>query len=189
MKNSGDVVVQKDLSAATASISGAITANTVYTDNWFRSKGSTGWYSEDHGGGWYMIDDQWIRAYNNKHIVTGGLIQAGAEFSSCKSRDWRFGCGTGTGDENQFGFYDTTYGLHCTIVGSDHSFRLNGEYWCNRSGASWAFGSVTGTGDAHLFSFYDVNTNLVPLSIAGATGDIYEWCQCWYYNRTNGCRK
>ncbi len=173
VKNSGDVVVQKDLSAATASISGAITANTVYTDNWFRSKGSTGWYSEDYGGGWYMIDDQWIRAYNNKNIVTGGLIQAGAEFSSCKTRDWRFGCATGTGDTNQFGFYDTQYGLHCTIVGSDHSFRLNGEYWCNRSEVSWAFGSVTGTGDAHLFSFYDVNTNLVPLSIAGATGDIY----------------
>lgn len=173
VKNSGDVVVQKDLSAATASISGAITANTAYTDNWFRSKGSTGWYSEDHGGGWYMIDDQWIRAYNNKYIFTGGIIQTGAEFSSCKTRDWRFGCGTGTGDENQFGFYDTQYGLHCTIVGSDHSFRLNGEYWCNRGGASWAFGSITGTGDAHLFSFYDVNTNLVPLSIAGATGDIY----------------
>lgn len=173
VKNSGDVVVQKDLSAATASISGAMTANTVYTDNWFRSKGSTGWYSEDHGGGWYMIDDQWIRAYNNKYIFTGGIIQTGAEFSSCKTRDWRFGCGTGTGDENQFGFYDTQYGLHCTIVGSDHSFRLNGEYWCNRGGASWAFGSITGTGDAHLFSFYDVNTNLVPLSIAGATGDIY----------------
>lgn len=122
---------------------------------------------------WYTIDKTWIRAKNNKHIYTGGLIQAGTEFSSCKTRDWRFGCGTGTGDENQFGFYDTQYGLHCTIVGSDHSFRLNGEYWCNRGGASWAFGSITGTGDAHLFSFYDVNTNLVPLSIAGATGNIY----------------
>ena len=173
VKNSGDVVVQKDLSAATASISGAITANTVYTDNWFRSKGSTGWYSEDHGGGWYMIDDQWIRAYNNKHIFTGGIIETGAEFSSCKSRDWRFGCATGTGNEDQFGFYDTQYGLHCTIVGSDHSFRLNGEYWSNRGGASWAFGSMSGTGDAHQFGFYDYNTNLIPLSIAGATGDIY----------------
>ena len=173
VKNSGDVVVQKDLSAATASISGAITANTVYTDNWLRSKGSTGWYSEDHGGGWYMIDDQWIRAYNNKHIFTGGIIETGAEFSSCKSRDWRFGCATGTGNEDQFGFYDTQYGLHCTIVGSDHSFRLNGEYWSNRGGASWAFGSMSGTGDAHQFGFYDYNTNLIPLSIAGATGDIY----------------
>lgn len=147
-------------------------AKSMVTDDWFRSKGSTGWYSEDHGGGWYMIDNTWLRAYNNKNIVTSGTIQCG-EFSSFIGRDWRFGNQTGTGDANQFGFYDTTYGLCCSIVGSDHSFRLNGEYWCNRNGSSWAFGSVTGTGDAHLFSFYDVNTNLVPLSIAGATGDIY----------------
>lgn len=148
-------------------------AKSMVTDDWFRSTGNTGWYSENHGGGWYMIDDQWIRAYNNKHIVTGGVIQSGGEFSSCKSRDWRFGCATGTGNEDQFGFYDTQYGLHCTIVGSDHSFRLNGEYWSNRGGASWAFGSMSGTGDAHQFGFYDYNTNLIPLSIAGATGDIY----------------
>lgn len=173
VKNSGDVVVQKDLSAATASISGAITANTVYTDNWFRSKGSTGWYSEDHGGGWYMIDDQWIRAYNNKHIVTGGLIQAGAEFSSCKTRDWRFGCATGTGNEDQFGFYDTQYGLHCIIVGSDHSFRTNGEFWCTRNGNSWAFGTSTGTGNAHHFSLYDAGTGQVPFTADGSTGNIF----------------
>ena len=148
-------------------------AKSVVTDDWFRSSGNTGWYNESYGGGWYMIDNQWIRAYNNKHVVTGGVIQSGAEFSSCKTRDWRFGCATGTGDDNQFGFYDTIYGLHCTIVGSDHSFRNNGEYWCNRGGTSWAFGSITGTGDASLFSFYDANTNLVPLSISGNTGDIY----------------
>ena len=173
VKNSGDVVVQKDLSAATASVSGAITANTVYTDNWFRSKGSTGWYSEDHGGGWYMIDDIWLRAYNNKNIVTGGIIQSGFEFSSCRTRDWRFGSGTGTGDTNQFGFYDTTNGLHCVIVGSDHSFRINGDYWCTRLGVTWAFGAQTATGNAHQFSFYDTGTGNVPLTVDGSTGNIF----------------
>lgn len=172
VKNNGDAVVQNNLTAASATVSGAITANTVYTDNWFRSKGSTGWYSEDHGGGWYMIDDQWIRAYNNKHIVTGGIIQAGGEFRSCKTRQWLFGCATGTGDENQFGFYDATYGLHCTIVGSDHSFRTNGEYWCTRNGNSWAFGTATGTGNAHQFSFYDAGNGKVPLTVDGYTGNI-----------------
>lgn len=147
-------------------------AKSMVTDDWFRSSGNTGWYNESYGGGWYMIDDQWIRAYNNKHIVTGGNIQAGADFISNGTRDWRFGCQVGTGDANQFGFYDTTYGLCCSIFGSDHSFRLNGEYWCNRNGSSWAFGSVTGTGDAHKFSFYDVNTNLIPLTADGNTGNI-----------------
>lgn len=119
-----------------------------------------------------MIDDQWIRAYNNKHIVTGGIIQAGGDFSSCKTRDWRFGCGTGTGDVNQFGFYDTTYGLHCTIVGSDHSFRTNGEYWCTRNGNTWVFGTATFTGDAHHFSICDSSTWKVPFIADGSTGNI-----------------
>lgn len=172
VKNNGDAVVQNNLTAASATVSGAITANTVYTDNWFRSTGNTGWHNETYGGGWYMIDDQWIRAYNNKHIVTGGIIQAGGDFSSCKTRDWRFGCGTGTGDDNQFGFYDTTYGLHCTIVGSDHSFRTNGEYWCTRNGNTWVFGTATFTGDAHHFSICDSSTWKVPFIADGSTGNI-----------------
>ena len=28
-----------------------------------------------HGGGWYMSDSSWIRAYNNKNIYTAGTIQ------------------------------------------------------------------------------------------------------------------
>lgn len=147
-------------------------AKSMVTDDWFRSTGNTGWYSETHGGGWYMIDNTWLRAYNNKNIVTSGTIQCG-EFSSFIGRDWRFGNQTGTGDANQFGFYDTQYGLCCSIVGSDHSFRTNGEYWCTRSGVSWAFGTATVTGNAHQFSFYDAGTNQVPLTVDGYTGNIF----------------
>lgn len=46
----------------------AAPAGTIYTNNWFRSKGSTGWYSEDHGGGWYMSDNTWIRNFGNKDV-------------------------------------------------------------------------------------------------------------------------
>ena len=45
------------------------TFNTAYTSNWFRSSGSSGWYSQTYGGGIYMIDTSWIRAYGNKGIV------------------------------------------------------------------------------------------------------------------------
>jgi len=46
--------------------------NTIYANNWFRSQGNTGWYSESYGGGWFMQDTSWIRAYNNKGIYTSG---------------------------------------------------------------------------------------------------------------------
>ncbi len=52
----------------------AAPAGTIYTNNWFRSKGSTGWYSEDHGGGWYMIDNTWIRSYGSKDVYLSNRL-------------------------------------------------------------------------------------------------------------------
>ena len=46
-------------------------------DDWVRVKGSDGLYFQDYGGGWRMTDTSWIRAYNDKHIYTGGNIEVG----------------------------------------------------------------------------------------------------------------
>lgn len=43
-------------------------ATSVQTSDWFRSSGDTGWYSQTHGGGWYMTDSAWIRNYNSKPL-------------------------------------------------------------------------------------------------------------------------
>lgn len=51
---------------------GRINANTdIWSKGWLRTEGPVGWYSESYGGGWYMTDSTWIRAYNNKQIYTG----------------------------------------------------------------------------------------------------------------------
>lgn len=47
-------------------------------DHWFRVRGSTGIYWENWGGGWFMNDSSWLRAYNDKNIVTGGQVQMGS---------------------------------------------------------------------------------------------------------------
>ena len=52
----------------------AAPAGTIYTNNWFRSKGSTGWYSEDHGGGWHMIDNTWIRNFGSKDVYLSNKL-------------------------------------------------------------------------------------------------------------------
>lgn len=52
----------------------AAPAGTIYTNNWFRSKGSTGWYNEDHGGGWYMSDNTWIRNFGNKDVYLSNKL-------------------------------------------------------------------------------------------------------------------
>lgn len=81
-----------NIAVSTASSTGTKpTFNTCYTSNWFRSIGSTGWYSESYGGGWYMTDSTWIRTYGSKsvyqntgqirtdgYLVTNGGITVGA---------------------------------------------------------------------------------------------------------------
>ena len=64
-----------------ATFNSSVTANTYYAPNWFRATGDSGFYFENHGGGWYMIDDTWIRAYNNKNIYTPGVIQCDSGFN------------------------------------------------------------------------------------------------------------
>ena len=58
----------------------AVTANTFYSNDWFRAKGNNGFYFQDHGGGWYMSDNDWIRVHGNKNIYTGGKIKADSGF-------------------------------------------------------------------------------------------------------------
>lgn len=55
--------------SASSSTGTSPTFSAAYTSNWFRSSGSTGWYSQTYGGGIYMTDATWIRAYGNKGIV------------------------------------------------------------------------------------------------------------------------
>lgn len=54
--------------------------DTIYTNDWFRSRGQTGWYNESYGGGWYMTDSTWIRAFNNKSVYTPAKMQADGGF-------------------------------------------------------------------------------------------------------------
>ena len=48
------------------------TFSSVYTSNWFRSTGATGWYNQSYTGGIYMEDTTWVRTYNNKNFYVGG---------------------------------------------------------------------------------------------------------------------
>lgn len=50
---------------------------------WHRTYGNTGWYNGTYGGGWYMTDTTYVRAYNGKSIYTSanalfdGTLQVG----------------------------------------------------------------------------------------------------------------
>lgn len=50
----------------------ALTADSFICNSWIRTTGDTGWYNESYGGGWYMIDSTYIRAYNGKMVYSSG---------------------------------------------------------------------------------------------------------------------
>lgn len=58
-----------DVGATGITHSGSISCN-----NWFRSSGATGWYSETYGGGIWMADTSTVRVYGDKNFYTGGTI-------------------------------------------------------------------------------------------------------------------
>src|SRR5471030_532538 len=59
---------------------GGITANGDIRSNGgsLITRNNQGWYNETHGGGFYMSDNDWVRAFNNKNIYTGGQVRGGS---------------------------------------------------------------------------------------------------------------
>jgi hypothetical protein len=58
------------------------TAGFYLEQGWFRPHGQTGIYFQSYGGGWWMTDTTWIRAYGDKNIYTAGEIRSNYPFSS-----------------------------------------------------------------------------------------------------------
>lgn len=49
-------------------------ANSINTTDWLRSSGNVGWYSASYGGGVYMIDGTYVRAYNGKAFAASDFV-------------------------------------------------------------------------------------------------------------------
>lgn len=71
---SGNLQVTGTTTTAAINASAAITV----TNEWFRSNGNNGWYSNSYAGGIYMTDTSWLRLYNNVGLLTGGQGQFGS---------------------------------------------------------------------------------------------------------------
>ena len=61
----------------------ALSTSSFICDSWIRTTGSTGWYNETYGGGWFMQDSTFIRNYNSKHVYITGRLGV-----DCELRLW-----------------------------------------------------------------------------------------------------
>jgi hypothetical protein len=48
---------------------GDVQGGTVFMSNWFRARGDSGFYFQDYGGGFQMLDNYWVRVYGNKSLL------------------------------------------------------------------------------------------------------------------------
>jgi len=77
--NVGSAIVQRDstggISVGTLN-AGQINSADIYATGWLRTYGQRGWYSQDYGGGIYMVDTTWVRTYNNKNFYCSQELRA-----------------------------------------------------------------------------------------------------------------
>lgn len=84
MTISGDAVFNGHVSAGYANSASKISTNGVISNDWFRSVGNCGWYSQNYGGGIYMTDSSYIRTFGSKPFY----IQSGALFVNNTNNYW-----------------------------------------------------------------------------------------------------
>ena len=175
-------------------MTGNLTVPSVYTSNWFRSTGKTGWYSESYGGGWYMTDSSYIRSYNQKAIYLGNSVYIGTSA----------GAGTGialysSSAPDTYGIhmsYTSTYGTHGAVTGDwANYFCFSGSTnrgWIFRQAGS-NVASVSGSGVIYANSYIYTNSYLqanTHLYLTSTTSKIYmRYNSTWYpviENHANG---
>ena len=88
----GSIYSNKGYFGGTSTTDYALNTSSFICDSWIRTKGATGWYNEDYGGGWHMNDTIWIRAYNDKKVYVSNaasnaiMTEGGVAATSIESR-------------------------------------------------------------------------------------------------------
>lgn len=170
------------------------TFSTAYTSNWFRSTGSTGWYSQTYGGGIYMTDSTYVRVYNSKLFYasagylapyTGSSWISMATRSDCIVADQNnsaslahclFRAKYNNGDALCFGGLGNDLGFY-GFSAANISNGINSYAWIakwNSGGAFFNTGSITAAGG---FYHNSVNSNNYVLLAGGSYKSLADFAK------------
>ena len=119
--NNANTVVKRDGS-------GNFNTGRITLSNWIYCTGNTGIYFNTHGGGWYMTDTTWVRAYGDKSIYTkkdikadGKLIGGSAQISGAMTAS---GWVSGSGFTSGGGWYEVNSGEAMKLRSGSSNFIL-----------------------------------------------------------------
>mgnify|MGYP002672067527 CR=1 FL=1 len=109
----------------------SLSTSSFICDSWIRTTGSTGWYNETYGGGWYMSDNTYIRNYNSKHLYITGKLGV-----NCELRLWEAGRQI-TRAGNSVAWIN---GRDGALIRQDSYTGYNPIFSCKTTNGSWELG-------------------------------------------------
>lgn len=128
--------------STSSSTSTSPTFHTAYASNWFRTYGKCGWFSQDYGGGIYMIDSTWIRTYGSKDFYCDKIIQAGGRFYTGYDSGVTnsMSCSNWFRSNGQTGWINASYGGGIYQTNSDSVSIYGGKVLYNDGYKVWGIG-------------------------------------------------
>lgn len=106
---------------------------TLKSNSWFRTIGTTGWYSDTYGGGIHMLDSTWVRIYNGKKLY----ISNAAHDSYQTSGGINLAQSVSARGYGVTGNYSATHFQGVFAMGSSYMFSADGVGTANAYGIGW----------------------------------------------------
>lgn len=115
---------------------GAVAGTRFTANDWFRTTGASGWYSESYGGGIYMADTTYVRTYNGKKFLCNDALRI-------------------EGSLPQVQLWDSDYGIlrYLYADGGNIGFLTSGGGWAlinDNAGNTTSTGNITAYSDIRL---------------------------------------
>lgn len=150
-------------------------------NSWVRTVGTTGWYNESYGGGWFMQDSDWIRTYNNRSVYSGsGTIRSDNTVWGNKVRladNW-IGFYQNTAGGNRYGYIqaDGSWLRIHKENGGNTIFSGSGNVFI-RDGKSLYVGDDSTGGQIWCGTKNDTGHGEHQVGVQGGAGWLYMYCQ------------
>lgn len=98
-------------------------ASSIFSGNWFRSTGNTGWFSDTYGGGIYMTDNTYVKVYG-KNWFRSNLYSAGIDHYADDSYSAAYNA-CAPNNDNYCCYSIVRSGIYAFGIG----FNTNNEIW------------------------------------------------------------
>ena len=149
--------------------------NQFYAWDWFRAKGTSGFYFQDYGGGWRMEDSTYIRVYGSKMVyLTNGTLVSGPIRRADHVGGWLEGSYNNIGANSQYSNPIYTIGSNYNPSNSSLSDMYgigysHGNFWGSSSGRPTGWGMYAAA-DGDIRCILDASSGIVWASSSMSVG-------------------